>query len=407
MNSNKKIVMTAFLVWFLSICMNFMGASSNSSSPKDLEHHTVFKSGDEGHHTYRIPSVIRAKDGTLIAFAEGRRDNKKDPGHGQINLVYKSSHDGGRTWSSLHILEKPKEGGCASNPTAVLDNKSGRIIIIYPLWEPGVIGRRSRPGTTDNRVMMRFSDDNGKSWSDAEDITKQARSEEWGYSNFGPGHGIQTGTGRLIIPAFANALQLQDDDPQKRAAFALYSDDGGKTWQRGQQIDVNTNENQIVELSDGRLMIDARQSSSVYPARWTAVSNDGGQTWSKPEQGQVCAQICAGLLSYPLKGKSSNSLLIWSGIKGPKRTNLILRLSYDQGKTFPIEMLIGPGPAGYSDLTLFGNGDVGMLWENGKESMSEKILFTRIPQKIVMNMYQISTLNRDVNYTTFFPDAIE
>ncbi len=397
MNADKKVIMTAFLIWFMAICSNFEGVSCNAGSPKDLEHHTVFKSGDESHHTYRIPSVIRAKDGTLIAFAEGRRDNKKDPGHGHINLVYKLSHDGGRTWSSLHILDKPKEGGCASNPTAVVENKSGRIIIIYPLWEPGN-NKLSRPGTSDNRVMMRFSDDNGKSWSNAEEITHQARAKEWGYTCLGPGHGIQTETGRLIMPAFANAPQLQDDDdPKKRAAFALYSDDGGKSWKRGQQIDVNTNENQIVEISDGRLMIDARQSNPAYPARWMAISNDGGQTWSKPEQGQVCAQICASLLSYPLKGRCSDNLLLWSGIKGPKRTNLILRLSYDQGTTFPIEMLIGTGPAGYSDLTLFENGDVGILWETGKESTNEKILFTRIPRKVIMNMWQISNLNRNVN----------
>ena len=144
-------------------------------------------------------------------------------------------------------------------------------------------------------------------------------------------------------------------------------------------------------------MIDARQSIPDYPARWTAFSNDGGETWSKPEQGQVCAQICAGILSYPLKGKSSDNLLLWSGIKGPNRTNLILRLSYDQALTFPIEMLIGPGPAGYSDLTLLKNGDVGMLWENGKEDYREKILFTRIPRKVIRNMWQISNLNRNVN----------
>ncbi len=384
------------LICFLAIHTDVWGNMTVLTASGSVEHHAVFKSGDEGHHTYRIPSMIRAKDGTLIAFAEGRRDNRKDPGNGHINLVYKLSHDGGRTWSSLHILEKPKEGGCASNPTAVLDNKSGRITIIYPLWEPGK-NKRSRPGTSDNRVMMRFSDDNGKSWSNAEDITHQARAKEWGYTCLGPGHGIQTSTGRLIMPAFANAPQLQDDEPKKRAAFALYSDDGGKSWKRGQQIDVNTNENQIVELSDGRLMIDARQSNPIYPARWTAISSDGGQTWSKPEQGQVCTQVCAGILSYPLRSGDLETLLLWSGIKGPKRRNLILRLSYDQGITFPIELLIGTGPAGYSDLTLFENGDVGILWETGKESINEKILFTRIPQEVIMNMLQVSIINRDVH----------
>ncbi len=400
MNSKRKIATAPLLICLICFPAIFTavgGTMTVLGASKTVEHHTVFKSGENGYHTYRIPSVIKAKNNALIAFAEARRDNKGDPGRGHIDLVYKLSHDGGRTWSSLHILEKAKEGGSASNPTAVMDNKSGRIIIIYPLWEPGISSKRSRPGTSDNRVMIRFSDDNGTSWSDAKDITDQARATEWGYTCLGPGHGIQTSTGRLIIPAYANAPGLPEDDPSKRAAFALYSDDGGKSWKRGQQIEVNTNENQIVELSDGRLMIDARQSIPDYPARWTAFSNDGGETWSKPEQGQVCAQICAGILSYPLKGKSSDNLLLWSGIKGPNRTNLILRLSYDQALTFPIEMLIGPGPAGYSDLTLLKNGDVGMLWENGKEDYREKILFTRIPRKVILNMLRVSSLNRDVH----------
>ena len=401
MNSKRKIVTAPLLICLICFpaiftavggTMTVLGASGT------VEHHTVFKCGEDGYHTYRIPSIIQAKDGTLVAFAEGRRDNRGDPGRGHIDLVYKLSNDGGRTWSSLHILEKAKEGGSASNPTVVMDNNSGRIIIIYPLWEPAMYYRNSLPGTSDNRVIMRFSDDYGQNWSKAEDITHQARHEQWGFTAFGPGHGIQTSTGRLIIPAFSNSPEIEDDNPlKKRAAFALYSDDGGKTWQRGQQIAASTHENQIVELDDGRLMMDARQINSEIQMRWMAISNDQGETWSKPTQTQICAEICAGLLRYPLKGRCSGNLLLWSGIKGPNRTNLILRLSYDQALTFPIEMLIGPGPAGYSDLTLLKNGDVGMLWENGKEDYREKILFTRIPRKVIMNIWQISNLNRNVN----------
>ena len=238
MNPKKKILTAPFLIvliCFLSIHTNVWGNTTVLDTPEAVEHHIVFNNGDDGYHTFRIPSVIQAKDGTLIAFAEGRRDNRGDPGRGHIDLVYKLSHDGGRTWSSLHILEKPKEGGCASNPTAVMDNKSGRIIIIYPMWEPGVSGKLSRPGSSDNRVMMRFSDDNGKNWSEVEEITDQARAKEWGYTSLGPGHGIQTRTGRLIIPAYGNAPELPEDDPRKRASFAFYSDDGGKTWERGQR----------------------------------------------------------------------------------------------------------------------------------------------------------------------------
>jgi sialidase-1 len=393
-STNNGIAHSSSIYLSITNCAGANFSRAQLQVENDLEHFIVFTKGEGDYHTYRIPSIVHAKNGALIAIVEARRDNSGDPGRGHIDLVYKLSHDGGRNWSPLRIFEKSQEGWGASNPTAVVESTKGRIIVLYNVWKPGRgshLSNYSRPGTLDNQLWMRFSDDHGYSWSDAEDITHQGRDvERWGNAVFGPGHGIETRTGRLIIPV--NAPGKFDDDSLKTASFALYSDDGGKSWKRGQQINAHTTENQIVELDDGRLMIDARQKDAIN-TRWMAISNDQGQTWTQPEPSHISAQICASIIKYP-QPNHNNSLLIWSGIKGPGRTNLILRLSKDQGQSFPVELLIGQGPTAYSVLTLLDKGDVGILWEGGKESPYEKIIFTRIPRDVIMQLHLLSTVNK-------------
>ncbi len=364
------------------------------SDTLDIEHYIVFTEGEDGYHTYRIPSIAKSGDGTLLAFAEARRDNLHDPGGGHIDLIYKMSNDGGRSWSPLMILEKSREGWGASNPTVVV-KESGRILMLYNVWKPGRGQNQGncRPGKNDNQVWLRYSDDNGRSWSKPSDLTRQARDyNRFGHAVLGPGHGIETFTGRLVVPV--NEPGEIDGDPVGSISFVIYSDDGGHSWKRSRNIGVPTNENQIVQLDDGRLMADARQSGRT-DTRWIAISNDNGETWGKAEPGQVCARICASIINYPRKGE--NSLLLWSGIKGPGRTNLVLRLSSDQGISFPLELLIGSGRAAYSDMSLLNEGDVGILWEGGMENPYEKIIFSRIPGHIVREMNRLSGLNRNIH----------
>lgn len=403
MKLNRKITLGFLIPWLIGISVNYAVANNNCNLPEeinnvetDMEHYTVFQQGKDSYHTFRIPAIVQAQDGTLIAIAEARRDNAGDPGHGHIDLVYKLSYDGGRNWSSLRMFEKSQEGWSASNPTTVVKNSSGRIMVLYNIWKPKRGGGNSRTGTLDNQLWIRYSDDNGRTWSDAEDITHQGRDvENWNMTVFGPSNGIETSTGRLIIPSYANAPDIFGDSA-KTAVFALYSDDGGRSWKRGQQISAYTNENQMVKLDDGRLMIDARQGDRI-DNRWVAFSNDQGETWGEPEQGQLCAPIAASIISYPGHDNNNNSILLWSGIKGPGRTNLIVRLSSDQGQSFPVELLIGPVHAAYSVLTLIDSDAVGLIWEGGEEYRYNKIIFTRIPKNVIMNLDQLSRLNRSIN----------
>ncbi len=334
----------------------------------------VFRAGTEGHHTYRIPALVQVQADTLLAFAEGRRDNMRDPGGGHINLVYKVSHDGGRSWSPLRYLDRSREGWAASNPTAVVDRRTGRVFVFFNRWKPGRGSSNSRVGSRDNQVWMRFSDDGGRSWAEPIDVTDAVRDvNRWSSVVCGPGNGIQLHTGRLVVPVYGERPRR---DPIWRAAFAVFSDDGGKTWQRGEWVSVNCNENQMVELDNGVVVVDARQEGGVAH-RWMLVSRDGAVTWGKPREGLTVTPVCTSLVRYRPRG-DTESWYIWSGPRGPGRRDLVLKLSTDQCRTFQGELLVGPGPAAYSNLAVLANGRVGVVWEAGEKHPYETIQFAAV-----------------------------
>src|SRR5690242_1136047 len=64
---------------------------------------TVFKAGEDGYSFYRIPVIIRAANGDLLAFAEGRKNDRED--HGDIDLVLKRSTDNGKSWGALQLVQ--------------------------------------------------------------------------------------------------------------------------------------------------------------------------------------------------------------------------------------------------------------------------------------------------------------
>ncbi len=350
-----------------------------------ITHTDVFRSGVEGYHSYRIPAIVTAPDGSLLAFAEGRKENRSDPGGGDIDLVLKRSVDQGATWSALQVVDDPGDRWGASNPTPVVDREKGRIWIAYNRWEPGKGTESSRPGTADNQTWLRSSDDNGRTWSAPRDITRQARDfEGWGAMFLGPGGAIQTRTGRLLLPAAMcpdaytvwGAVGDVQGPVHFMRAYAIYSDDHGDTWRRGELLRALTDENQLVELSDGAIMIDARQGGGAR--RWVAVSSNGGERWSRPVPGQAVSPVATAIERFTARASGADrDRLLWTGITGPGRKTLVVRVSYDEGQTFVNERVLYGGLAAYSDLTILKDGSAGVLWERGISELSQFITFTR------------------------------
>ncbi|WP_460167370.1 sialidase family protein [Thermostilla marina] len=330
----------------------------------------VFISGAEGYFAYRIPAVVTTGTGTVLAFAEGRKHNLLDPGgkNQDIDLVLRRSTDGGRTWTPMQIVEDPGELWSAANPSAVFDHDTNRVWVFYIRCKPGRGSHGARPGTDDACTLARFSDDDGATWSRPIDLTSVARDmtdAEWNITVPGPGGAIQTSKGRLIVPCWRF--------PPYRA-FVLYSDDHGKTWTRGGETPGSTavDECQVVELSNGKLLLDGRQHGAH---RWLFESDDGGEHWSAPRPGVTVTPVMCAIERLSPTGKR----LCWTGPEGPGRQNLRILVSDDDGRTFTRPKRIYEGPSAYSDLTTLPDGSIGVLWERGIDRNYQFITFTRLP----------------------------
>lgn len=342
-------------VWLMS-CGTGRGAESG------LEHVVVFSSGEGGYHTMRIPAIETAADGTLLAFAEARKNSAADPGYpGQeIDLVMKTSRDGGHTWSPLVVLEHMGELWSSGNPASVRDRTNGRIWLFYLRCAPGMNTYKARPKTHDVKNLARFSDDNGQTWSEAIDLTEVARDlndNEWGISVPGPGGAIQDRQGRLIVPMW-RYRPFKD--------FVLFSEDHGQTWQRGDFVptEEGLDECQLVERADGSIVLDMRQQRGSH--RWISVSKDGGRTWSEPRAGQEVPPVCCAIERWTLKSAGDDrDRIAWTGPRGPGRNNLTLWVSYDELATFQNPRLIAEGPGAYSDMTVLPDKSLAVLWEQG------------------------------------------
>ncbi len=275
----------------------------------------------------------------------------------------------GRTWSAMTVIEDPGEYWSAANPATVVDRTTGRVWLFYLRCHPERNTDTARPGTDDSQVLARWSNDNGVSWSEPVDLTQESRAMDdphWRVTVIGPGGGIQLQSGRLIVPAWKHA-------PYR--VFTLYSDDHGKTWQRGQLVpgDAGYDESQLIELADGRVVVDMRQNQG--PHRWMSVSSDQGTSWSAPYAGnQVTPVACAVERFAGQLAPDHRERIFWTGPKGPDRHTLVLRVSYDEGKTFQNERLLAGEAAAYSDLTILADKTIGCLWERGDYKF---ITFTR------------------------------
>ena len=333
----------------------------------------VFVSGQDGYFAYRIPAIETAPDGSLLAFAEARKHNLRDPGfRGQdIDLVLKRSTNQGASWSPITLIEDPGEKWSAANPCTLVDREKGVVWLFYLRGKPGRNTFTGRPGTNDIETLARTSRDNGASWSQPIDLTSVTRDfadPKWRTSVVGPGGGVCTRDGRLAIPVWRF---------EPWSVFAVFSTDHGQTWQRGDFVpEVSGNECQLVELADGRLLFDIRQHGGTN--RWRSIGRDGGRTWSKPFAGETVTAVACAIERLTLKSAGDDrDRLLWTGPIGAARSNLVARLSYDEGRTFPQERAITTGFSAYSDLTILKDKTAGLLWERGMTATYQFITFTR------------------------------
>lgn len=357
-----------------------------------LEKIDLFRAGEGGYFMYRIPGVVVTGRGTILAYCEART------GQGdwtRQDVLLRRSTDGGRTWSDprkmavappdlapnpVAVAQHLGEHGAmtAHNAVAIVDEQPGVVHFIYHLQYA--------------RVFYLRSDDDGQTWSQPREITGTIAGfrdrYDWKVVGNGCGHAIQLREGphrgRLVLAVW---LSVGTGGHAHRPSdlAAIYSDDRGQTWQRGDFIArsgdaaasgepiLNPSETMLVELSGGRVLANIRSESQRH-RRLLSVSPDGATGWSTPAfQEELLEPICMASMIRLADGRllfSNPDNLLVRGKPGQPgrnrdRANLTVKLSADQGRTWPLACVIDPGPSGYSDLAAAPDGSVVCFYERG------------------------------------------
>jgi hexosaminidase len=338
-----------------------------------LAHVNVFVSGQDGYHTFRIPSVIVTAKGVVLAFAEGRKKSTSDTG--DIDLVLKRSTNGGQTWGKLELVWDDGPNTCG-NPCPVVDCDTGVIwlLLTHNLGadrESQIVDGASQGTRT---VWLSRSDDDGVSWSKPVEITKAVKRPDWTWYATGPGVGIQLRGGRLIVPC-DNKVAVT----KQRQSHIIFSDDHGATWKLGGVVGPNCNESQAVELADGSLVLNMR-SYQANNRRLIATSSDGGLTFSAPQEDPALIEpVCqASILRYTPESAGAKNSILFSNPASLKRERMTVRLSHDEGKTWPVARELYAGPSAYSCLVVLPDKSIGCLYERGAKSAYETIVLARL-----------------------------
>lgn len=349
----------------MRLMMAAMVAAMAVAAEKDvLQQVDLWKQGDDGVHTYRIPALLETRKGTLLAVVDARYENSRDL-PGRIALVMRTSRDKGKTWSAVRVIRKVEQGG-VGDASLLLDRKTGRVWCFHAYGPPGIGFPTAKPGertganTLQSHAM--YSDDDGETWSQAVDLTPQIKDPAWEAMFPTSGTHFQTSKGRYVVP-----MVVRGGDKVVRAHNA-YSDDGGKTWKMGAAIGDKTDESKAVELAGGTVLQNMRNGARRAVAR----STDGGVTFGPVthDEALLDPSCNAGIVR-------AGKRLIFTNAASARRERLTVRVSEDGGISWPRGRVLHAGPAAYSTVIVLKDGSVGVLYERGETSSVERITFAR------------------------------
>jgi len=392
----------------------FVVSSVMAAEPKLTDTH-IFKhskaknkEGKEVTTFYRIPSIVTAKDGTLLAFCNGRVGSARDNCPYQT-IVLRRSKDNGKTWEPMEALvDKP--GWICYMGAAVVDDATGDIFLDFdgrPVTKEAHDAYiKTRPAEeqaqykakkwkmlpTEKRGLI-VSKDSGATWKSLKmGKDYQAKPNVAGHYasgcgsdagftlRYGPKKGRILFIGRTAGPALtADGKPEKDKDGKPKYVGrnqVVYSDAHGKTWLAGGYVNPHTGEGCIVELPDGSLYANSRTRGERAEAR----STDGGETFDhktfkmSDKLHDSFGGTAAALIGIPKEAWGRHVVLFSNQSFYVKRTRwnlwdrkeFMISLSADGCKTWPVQKLIYKGPCGYSSSTLAKNGDVVALYEKGK-----------------------------------------
>jgi sialidase-1 len=371
-------------------------------------------------HTCRIPGLATSRKGTLLAIYDVRRDKGSDL-QGNIDIGLSRSFDGGNTWAPMQIvMDRGAWGGLPEkfngiSDACILVDENTDAIFIAGLWMYGVLdkdgkwirglnessdewnhqwhnrGSQSGFGVKEtSQFLITKSTDDGQTWSPLENLTTMGKQRSWWLWAPAPGRGVTMSDGTLVMPTQGR------DERGKAFSTVTWSKDGGVTWITGNpaiEAPTGTTECAVVELSGGVLMLNMRDNlnrkdTTNTNGRAVAVTADLGRTWTThPSSHHALVEpTCMASLhkhTYTENGEKKSMLLFANPNSKKVRNHITLKVSFDEGETWPQEhwILLDEGRSrGYSCLTSVDEQHIGILYESSQADM----VFQKIPLKDIL-----------------------
>lgn len=332
----------------------------------------VYRPGDYDSKYYRIPTLITAKDGSLVIFTDKRKENETDLPE-DIDVLCNYSTDGGLTWSEPYTIAQgfgymEGFGDCA---VAHTNDENGLVAVFV-----GGQGFWQSTPTNPNRTYKSMSYDNGRTWSEPEDIThfifgsecNDSIRSKWRASFCASGNGLLTSKGRIMFVAC-----IRETSAYSINNYVVYSDDNGETWNVSGRASVGGDESKVVELNNGDILMSIR----THGKRWYNISHDGGETWNETHYvwDDLYGPACNGdLIRY------DENTLLHSLPSGNSRRDVAIYISNDEGKTWNDGKIVVPRYSAYSSLCVLPDKTIGLYVEEREvDTTSYEMVFYRFP----------------------------
>lgn len=342
----------------------------------------------------RIPAITVASNGDLLASFDRRPKAGMSSGGDSPNenwIMQRRSTDNGATWGPVTVVAKGQIGSHGySDPSYVVDYTTGTIFNFHVFSrDAGFLAGRytldadgnidQSPRDTVN-LGLSVSTDNGHTWTERV-ITEALDGHVPGVRACFATSGA--GTQKMHEPHKGRLLQQLAcrTDAGDLVALTMFSDDHGETWQTGnlaKYLAADTglkgklvfDENKVVELSNGDLLLNSRSSGGVGQGkRVIAISRDGGVNW---EDYRVATEMidpvnnAQVIRAFPTAtpGSLRSKVLLFSNTNhASNRTNGTLWASFDDGETWPVKKVFRSAGTGYTTMAVQNDGTIGILME--------------------------------------------
>jgi len=352
-----------------------------------IEKIDLFDAGKGGYALYHIPGILVTAKGSVLAWGEARQ---KGGDWDDIHILLRRSTDDGKTWSEPRsIADVP--GPKTKNPFSLAVKGVDPNDVTYN--NPVLIA--DHDGTVHCLFCLEYmrcfymrSADDGVTWSAPTEITGAFedfhKAYAWKVLATGPDHAIQLKNGRLVVPVWLST-GTGGNAHRPSVTATIYSDDQGRTWHAGDIAVpctdewINPNETVAIELADGSVMLNSRSESKAN-RRLVTISKDGATGWSTPKFDDTLLEpICMGsIVRYSLQSDSGKNRILFSnpdnltradGKEAPgknrDRKNISVKVSYDEGQTWPVNKSVEPGWSAYSDIGVTKKGTILCFYGRG------------------------------------------